>query len=122
MADQGVDKSPCADGAPGPARVRHAHGFARPTRHPHWHVLLWAENETSLQNARHILRDSWLRDDGGAPCAAYRVLAFKLGWRDGLGEVDAYLTNSERASVWAAAWGVVLVTYFGMPDAEGAEA
>lgn len=93
-----------------------------PGRHgaPHWHVLLWAENQTSLQNTRHILRDSWLRDEGGAPCAAYRVLAFKLGWRDGLGEVDTYLTSSERASAWAAEWGVVLVTYFGLPGAEGA--
>lgn len=93
-----------------------------PGRHgaPHWHVLLWAGNQTSLQNARHILRDSWLRDEGGTPCAEYRVLAFKLGWRGSLDEVDACLASSERASAWAATWGVVLVSFFGLPAIEGA--
>ena len=111
---------------------------------PHWHVLLWCDDEAAAQRIEATVRDYWLADAGDEPGAQKNRVDFKrmqaggaagyvakyvaknIGAEDGsdagLGahldglEVDTRdYKGFQRVDAWASTWGIRQFQPFGQP-------
>lgn len=51
---------------------------------PHWHALLWCENEDAAQTLEAVIRHHWLSDDGDEQGELHQRQAHDEGRRGGL--------------------------------------
>lgn len=99
---------------------------------PHWHVLIWADDEAGAQAIEVAVRKFWLSDDGHEPGAhVHRVNLLRMAQGDAAGCVEKYIAQRLgpqnpgdvqeageahcRVEAWASAWGIRQVQTFGMP-------
>jgi hypothetical protein len=112
---------------------------------PHWHALLWFENQAQAALARVVIRAKWLMHDGAdAGASRYRVSIVAMKAGGAAGYVAKYIAKNINSSVdvgkhlddlqgaqleldtgayqgaarvdaWAATWGIRQFQFVGLP-------
>lgn len=100
---------------------------------PHWHALIWAEDEAGAQAIEATVRKYWLSDDGqdrgalqhrvtatrmvdGSAAAVAKYLVQHLGPQNPR-DVKAASERHSRVVTWASVWGIRRFRTIGMPTA-----
>ncbi len=89
---------------------------------PHWHALIWAEDEAGAQAIEQRIRHYWLSDDGDERGAAENRINVKRMAKGGMaGHAAKCLEKAQdhRLQVWCSTWGIRPWYVFGIPAHEG---